>query len=393
LFRTTPAFGAEYREEPVADIIVVGGGVMGCAAAYHLAKDGQRVLLLEQFAIGNRNGSSHGASRLFRLLHDGTDYVQLARAARSAWRELEAESTQQLMRQVHGLDLGSRSALAAFRTTMRSAGVWFEELDRDEIMRRFSHLALPEDTIGFYQTDYALLAADRCVATLATQARLHGATIAEHETVKHIRASSGGVQVQTDKATFNAGHLILSAGSWIRPLARQLDLDLPLTVTKELDTYYRPRNPAAFMPDRFPVFRHHMPGTATRWGVGFPIFDHPGVKVVLDRTGPVVDPDDPDRSVEQSRLDRVRAYVASILPTLGDDIIETNTCRYTMTTDEHFIIDRHPAHPQIVVASPCSGHGFKFAVLIGRIVADLALRGATEHNIERFRLNRPTLTL
>ncbi len=374
-----------------ADTIIVGGGVMGCAAAYHLAKDGQRVLLLEQFAIGNRSGSSHGASRLFRLIHDGTDYVQLARAAYSLWRELETESGEQLMQQVNGLDLGSPHALEGFRTTMQAAGVSFDQLDRDEIVHRFPHFTLPEDTIGYYQPDYGLLAADRCVATLAAQARQHSATIVEHQMVQDIRASRSSVQLRTDKATYGAERLILSAGSWMRPLVRRLNLDLPLTVTKEMDTFYKPSNPSAWTPDRFPLFRHHMPGTAARWGVGFPLFEHAGVKMVLDCTGPVVDPDDPDRAVDQSRLDRLRAYVASTLPTLGDDIIETETCRYTMTRDEDFIIDRHPAHPQIVIASPCSGQGFKFAVLIGRILADLALRGATEYNIERFRLNRPAL--
>jgi monomeric sarcosine oxidase len=373
------------------DSIVVGGGVMGCAAAYQLAKDGQRVLLLEQFAIGNRNGSSHGASRIFRLAHVGTDYVQLARAAYSLWRELETESGERLMQQVSGLDLGSPNELEEMRTTLQAAGVSFELLNRAEIMRRFPHFALPEDTIGFYQPDYGLLAADRCVATLAAQARQHGAIIAEHQTVQYIRASRDSVQVRTDQASYSAERLILSAGSWMRPLVRHLDLDLPLTVTKEMDTFYKPSNPAAFMPDRFPIFRYHLPGMTARWGVGFPIFEHAGVKMVLDCTGPVVDPNDPDRAVDPSRLDSLRAYVASILPTLGDDIIETETCRYTMTPDEDFIIDRHPAHPQIVIASPCSGHGFKFAVLIGRILADLALRGATEHNIERFRLNRPAL--
>jgi len=113
--------------------------------------------------------------------------------------------------------------------------------------------------------------------------------------------------------------------------------------------------------------------------------------MVLDCTGPVIDPDDPDRAVDQSRLDMLRVYVASVLPSLGDNIIETDTCRYAMTPDEDFIIDRHPGYPQILIASPCSGQGFKFAVLIGRILADLALQGATAHNIERFRLNRPAL--
>lgn len=242
---------------------------MGCAAAYHLAKDGQRVLLLERFAIGNRNGSSHGASRLWRLLHGGIDYVQLARAAYSLWRELEAESRERLMQQVDGLDLGSVSSLEGFRTTMQSAGVFFEQLDRDEIIRRFPHFALPEDTIGFYQTDYALLAADRCVSTLAAQARLHGATIVEGQTVQNVQASGGGVQVRTDEATYAAGRLILSAGSWMRPLVGQLGLDLPLSVTKELHTYYKPSNPAAFMPGRFPLFRHHLTDMTARWGSAF----------------------------------------------------------------------------------------------------------------------------
>jgi sarcosine oxidase len=198
------------------------------------------------------------------------------------------------------------------------------------------------------------------------------------------------VEVRTEQGTYTADRLILSAGSWLRPLLRQLDLELPLTVTKEQLAFYKPRDPTAFMPDHFPLFIHRFAGT-TSLGSGFPIFGHTGVKMMLDRTGPEVDPDDPDCVIDPPRLDRLRAYVANILPTLGDDIIETVTCRYTMTPDEHFIIDRHPTHSQIVIASPCSGHGFKFGIVIGRILGDLTMRGATEHNIERFRLGRPAL--
>jgi len=374
-----------------ADMVVIGGGVMGCAAAYQLAKDGRRVLLLEQFSIGNRQGSSHGASRLFRLAHSSTDYVELARAAYILWRQLESESGERLMQQVNALDLGSPLVLEDLRTTLQAADVPFELLQRNEIMARFPHFMLPEETVGLYQADYGLLAAERCVSTLAVLARRHGATFAEGQTVQHVRPSGGSVQIVTDKATYSAGSVILCAGSWMRPLVRQLDLDLPLIVRKELLTYYKPSDPSAWMPGRFPLFRHHLPGTSARWGVGFPIFEHSGVKMVLDCTGPVVDPQDTDRSVDPAVLSRVRAYVASILPTLGEDIIETETCRYTMTPDEDFILDRHPAYAQILIASPCSGHGFKFAPLIGRILADLAVRGTTVYNIERFRLDRPAL--
>lgn len=376
----------------LGDVIVVGGGVMGCAAAYHLAKDGQRVLLLEQFAIGHPYGSSHGPSRIIRLAYEGADYVHLARTSYALWRELETESGESLLCKVGGLDFGPPGAvmLSGIRATYEAVGVPFETLDRDEIVRRFPQFHLPEDIVGYYQPDYGLLDANRCVATLAAQARRHGAIMHEREAVRIIRPTPSGVEVRTDHSTYTADRLILSAGSWMRPLARQLDLALPLTVTKELQAYYQPREPAAFRPDRFPIFIHRFPGTTTLGG-GFPIFNHAGVKLILDRTGPVIEPGDPDRTVDQSRLDRLRAYVAKLLPTLGDTIIATDTCRYTMTPDEHFLLDRHPAHPQIVLASPCSGHGFKFGVTIGRILADLAVRGATEHNIARFRLNRPAL--
>jgi len=374
-----------------ADVIIVGGGVMGCAAAYHLAKDGKRVLLIEQFTIGHNKGSSNGASRLFRLIHDGMDYVQLARAAERAWRDLEADSDQRLLQRVDGLDIGTAKTLAGFRVTMESAGVWFEALDRAEIMHRFPQFALPENTLGFYQTDYGLIAADRTLSTLASKLLLHGATIAESESVQQLRASGDGVEVRTEKGKYHGERLVLAAGPWIGPLTRQLGLALPLTVTKELSTYYKPTDMEAFMPGRFPIFRHHLTGGTARWGVGFPIFEHVGVKMVMDCAGPVVDPDDPDRTPVAVQQDEAREYAAGILPTLGGDIIETETCLYTMTPDEHFIIDRHPDFPQIVIASPCSGAGFKFAPLIGRILADLATSGTTQYNIERFRLDRAGL--
>jgi glycine/D-amino acid oxidase-like deaminating enzyme len=198
------------------------------------------------------------------------------------------------------------------------------------------------------------------------------------------------VEVRTDQGSYTAGQLILSAGSWMRPLLRQLDLDLPLTVLKEQVVFLRARDPREFMPDRLPLVIHRFPNT-TSLGSVFPIFDHAGVKVMIDRVGPQVAPDDSDRSIDQPLLEQVRAYAAELLPGLTGEVIEAVSCRYTMTPDEHFILDRHPAYPQVVIGSPCSGHGFKFGAVIGRILADLALRGATAYDIARFRLDRPLL--
>ena len=377
-----------------ADVIIVGGGVMGCAAAYHLARDGQRVLLLEQFGLGHSRGSSHGPSRIIRLAYDSRDYVDLARASYTLWRALETESGAHLMVQTGGLDIGTPDALAleGIRATFQSAGVPFEQLDHDAIIRRYPQFNLPIETIGLYQADYSLLAAGRCVATLALQARRHGAVIYESEPARQVRVTGGGVEVHTEQGAYFAERLILCAGSWLRPLLRQLDLDLPITIRKEQLAFFRTTDPQMFVPERLPLVIHRFPGTTTLGSI-FPIFDHAGVKIMIDRIGPKVAPDDPDRTIDEPRLEQLRAYATDLLPGLTGEIIEAVSCRYTMTPDEDFIIDRHPAYPQVVVASPCSGHGFKFAVVIGRILADLAVRGATDYNIVRFRLDRPALAI
>jgi sarcosine oxidase len=246
---------------------------------------------------------------------------------------------------------------------------------------------LPEETIAYYQPEYSLLAAELCVATLAAQARLHGATIHEQETVLSVQPQGSGVLVQTTAGSYRADRVILSAGSWMRPLVQQLGIDLPLKVTKELLVYIQPADPEPYRPRTFPVYIHRFPNTTTV-GSGFPLFGHAGVKMIYDRTGPVIDPSDPNRNPEAYQLDLSMNYIRDTLPTLGENIIETVTCRYTMTPDEHFIIDRHPEHPQIIIASPCSGHGFKFGSVIGRILADLAIQGSTQFPIDRFQLGR-----
>jgi monomeric sarcosine oxidase len=378
--------------ERTADVLIVGAGVMGCAAAYQLAKDGARVLLFDQFAVGHDRGSSHGPSRIIRLAYDSLDYVALARASYAIWRELEAESGACLLTPTGGLDIGMPDALAMdeIRATYLAADVPFVEMDRGAIRARFPQFNLPEGTVGLYQADYSLLAADRCVATLADQARRHMAIIRANEPVHSIHPIAGGVELHTGQGVYSADRLILSAGSWMRPLLRRLDLELPLTVQKEQVAFFRARNPEVFMPGRLPLVIHRFPNT-TSLGSVFPIYDHVGVKLMIDRVGPQVAPDDPDRSIELPLLEQLRAYATDLLPDLTGEIIEAVSCRYTMTPDEHFIIDKHPAHPQIVIASPCSGHGFKFGAVIGRVLADLALHGTTAFDIVRFRLDRPAL--
>jgi sarcosine oxidase len=250
---------------------------------------------------------------------------------------------------------------------------------------------LPEGTIGLYQSEYSLLAADRCVAALANQARAHGATIHENERVLHVRPDGDGVKVVTNARAIRAGRAILATGSWSRPLLSALGIDLPLQILKEQLAFFAANEPANYVPGRLPLAIHRFPGT-TSLGSFFPIYGHTGVKIMIDRIGPEVTADDPDRSIDQASLERLRDYALGMMPGLTGEIVEAVSCRYTMTPDEDFVLERHLEHPQIVIAASCSGHGFKFAPTIGRILADLALDGATCYDITRFRMDRPALT-
>ncbi len=378
--------------ERAVDVIVVGGGVMGSGAAWRLAQAGQRVRLFEQFPLGHALGSSHGPSRMIRLAYEEPEYVVLGQEAFRLWRELEAESGTSLLLMTGGLDVGAPDAevLGGISSTYEKLGLPYERLEFDELQRRYPQFSFAEGTIALAQADYGILAAGRCVMTLAAQARAAGAELREEEPVLAIEPDGDGVQVRTPQGDYHADRVILTAGSWLGPLLAPLGLQPPLTILQEQLAFFRVRDPEAHRPDRLPLMIHRGSGT-TSLGSVFPAFEHEGVKVMVDRIGPAVDPANPDRSIDPVLLDRVREYATGVLPGVTGEILETTSCRYTMTPDEDFIIDRHPEYPQIVIASPCSGHGFKFGPIVGQMVADLAINGETDYPTARFRLDRPAL--
>jgi sarcosine oxidase len=379
--------------ERAVDVIVVGGGAMGSAAAWRLARAGHRVRLLEQFAFGHEYGSSHGPSRMIRIAYPAPEYVHLGQEAFRLWDELQAESGEVLLLRTHGMNVGlpHADAMKEVAHTLDTLGVPHDRLDSDELRRRFPQYTFPEGSIGIYQEDYGILAASRCVATLAARARAEGAELHDEETVEEIAPDGDGVAVRTTRGTYQADRAILTAGSWLRPLLAPLGIDLPLTVLQEQLAFFRVHDPVAHGPDRLPLLMHRFPGT-TSLGSVFPIYGHEGVKVMLDRIGrPAVDPDNPDRTIDPARLERLRDYATELMPGITGEILETTSCRYTMTPDEDFVIDLHPEYRQIVIASPCSSHGFKFAPVVGQMLADLAVNGTTPYPTARFSLDRPAL--
>ncbi len=374
------------------EFLIIGAGAMGSAAAYHLARTGRSVLALEQFEIGHTRGSSHGESRIIRLSYDHPTYVQLALAAYDLWAELETEAGTTLVQRTGGLDLGApyNPIFEACIASLSALRIRREVLTTDEIHRRFPAFRVMDGTIGLYQADAGILPASQCVRVMIDRARYHGAVVIERAAVRSIRLDDDGATVQTEQASYRCRKLIISAGPWAGPLLATLGISLPLVVTLEQYAFFHVPMPEKFQPDRLPVFIHYgNPAGSQRVDYyGFPIFGHTGVKVGEHHAGPIVTADTRTFEADTQRLQRLSDYVRTTLPATNGEVLQAATCLYTNTPDQHFIIDRLPAYPHVVLAAGFSGHGFKFAILVGRILADLATRGNTSFPIDLFTLKR-----
>ncbi|MFD1935667.1 MULTISPECIES: N-methyl-L-tryptophan oxidase [Nonomuraea] len=375
------------------DLLVVGGGVTGTATASAAARRGLRTLLVEQFHIGNPHGSSHGPSRIIRLAYDGADYVALAREAYGLWRRVGHDVRQRLLRGTGGLDFGSADtpSLRATARTMEACDVEFERLSPDELAGRFPQLRPDPGMEGLYQQDAGVLDADTCVRALATDARAHGAEIREQARVRRLRPVPGGVAADVNGVDVRAAAAVIAAGSWTRPLLAEMGRPLPLSVTREQVAYFAAPS-TAFGPDRFPVMIEHRAGRPPMISMFPELEPGGGVKLMLDRDGPEIDAGDLSGVVHEPALKRLMAHARHRLPGLGP-LVRAETCRYTMTPDEDFVLDLLPGQATIGVASACSGHGFKFGPVLGEIMVDLLTTGTTARPVSRFSLDRPALAV
>ncbi len=374
------------------DYIVLGLGGFGSAAAYWLSRRaGKGVLGLEQFELGHVRGESQDHSRIIRLSYHAPHYVELAKHAYRAWAEVERESGEQLVLRTGGLDLGPRMSaipLSTYSDSMDAAGVTYERLDAAEIMRRWPPFRLADDIDGLFQPQSGIAMAGRANATHIRMAREHGATLRERAPVAAIRALNGEIEVRAGDTAYRCSRLIITAGAWSNRALEPFGVKLPLRVTKEQVTYLASPRVDQFQPDRFPIWI---------WMddpcfYGFPVFGEAGPKVGQDAGGEEVTADDRTFEPDQAALGRVLRFLERYLPSALGPIIYTKTCLYTLTPDRDFVIDQVPGHPNAVVAIG-GGHGFKFASLVGRILADLAIDGTSERNLSPFKIDRPILQL
>lgn len=369
------------------DVIVLGVGGMGSATCYHLARRGQRVLGLERFDIPHERGSSHGYTRIIRLAYyEDPSYVPLLRRAYELWREIGATAGEQVLHSTGSLDAGPEDSWV-FKGAYQSARAYdldHEVLTSAEIARRYPGYRLPPDTFGLYQLQGGFVTPERAIVAHANAALACGAEIHGRERVLAYTPTARGVRVTTDRATYEAGRLVITAGAWDAQLLPFLDgLAVP---ERQVVAWLQPHRPEYFAPERFPVFNLEVPEGRF---YGFPIFAVPGFK--FGKYGHFGETGDADHLLtEPDARDEamLRDFAARYFPDGAGPTTMLKTCMFTNAPDGHFIIDRHPDYPQIVFASPCSGHGFKFASVIGEIMADLAMDGVTHHDIALFRLAR-----
>ena len=369
------------------DVAVIGLGATGSAALHQLAKRGLRVVGFEQFAPGHDRGSSHGETRIIRLGYfEHPSYVPLVRAAIPLWRALERESGHALLHVTGILEMGAPDGTLV-AGTLRAAqahGLAHEVLDAASVSRRFPAFRLPPHFVGVFQPEGGILAAELAIQAQLALAAAAGAEVRTNETVRAIEPTAAGVRVITERDAIDAGQVVVAAGPWVKQLLP--DLSVPLRVTRQVVGWFEPAEAALLARERCPVYLIENDA-----GVfyGFPAGPKPGVKFAKHHHGDeTVDPAGPARPVDDADVALLRAALAAHVPAANGRLVEAQTCRYTMTPDGDFILDRLPGAPAILVASPCSGHGFKFAPVIGDILADLATRGATRHDTSRFRLAR-----
>jgi len=353
---------------------------MGTATARTLTERGRQVLLLERFEIGHARGSSGGPTRIFRISYHHPDYVRMARLALAEWRDLEATAGETLLITTGGIDVGAGGRETA--SALEAAGEHLEYLKPEAVRERWPALRFEPDAEIFLQEDGGVCMAERTVKAQARLAAEGGATILQHTNVERVTADGDGVEVNAEGSTHRAPVAVIAAGPWAGGLLRDAGLPIPLVPSFEQVTYF-----SLDEPSRLPtVIDWTVDPVQTPYVVPNP--EEPGhFKVSVHRSGPAVDPDerpfqpDPDRVARVT--DYTRTHFAPHRPTGA-----TDTCLYTNTPDEDFVLDRQGP---IVIGSPCSGHGFKFTPLIGRILADLATGDRPPIPLDRFASTRPTL--
>ena len=360
------------------DVIVVGVGGMGSATCYQLARRGVRVLGLEQFNVPHDKGSSHGYSRMIRTAYyEHPDYVPLLQRSFQLWKQLEDEALAKLLHVTGGLYLGRPDGeiVAGSLRSCKTHGLAYELHARHELLNLYPQFHVPEEYVGLFEYQAGFLLPELAIGAHVDLAMRHGAEIHGNEPVTSWASDARGATVTTAQRTYHADEVVFCGGAWSDKLVT--DLGVKLTVTRQVLGWVQPRRRDYFQLGVLPVWAiDNHDGTIH---YGFPLApDSPGLKIAHHGPGPAADPDTIDRAPRAGDEETFRPTLRRHLPDADGPLVSMRTCMYTNSPDHHFIIDRHPRHPRVTIACGFSGHGFKFASVVGEALADLTTKGRTD---------------
>ena len=373
-----------------ADVIVLGLGGMGSSTAAHLAQRGVSVIGFDAFEPGHANGSSHGETRIIRKAYfESPDYVPMLERAYELWDKLEQESGQKLLTITGGLNIGSVESgfVSGSTASAHEYGLTVEELDAAEVSARFPGFQFPDSLVALYDPSAGFLRPEACVAAHLDLARKNGATLHFSTPVIDWGTQGDGVFVRTTNGRFTADRLVITAGPWSKSVIR--GWDAPLVVWRIVNVHFDSSRAERFAPEQCPVFLMEVPEGHF---YGFPALPGQGLKIGRHDIGAVCTPDTIDREVRAEEVAMLRNVLDTYMPGASGPVKWTLTCMYTNTPDTHFVLDHHPTYPNVVIGCGFSGHGFKFASVIGEVLSEMALDGRSRINVDflasdRFRHN------
>ena len=342
-----------------------------------------RVLGLDRFAPPHEQGSSHGQTRIIREAYfEDPVYVPLVRRAYELWDELARASGRDVLRVTGGLMIGRPDSVivAGSRRSAEEHGLPHEVLDAAAVRRRFPALRPAGEMIAVLEPRAGILQPHECIAAHLELAGRHGAELRFDEPLLRWAPDGEGVRVETARGACTARRLVLTAGAWVAQLLP--GVAVPFQVERQVLHWFQAINPAEFTPERCPVHLWQFDGM--RFFYGFPD-EGAGVKVAFHHDGETTTADTVRREVAEAEVEAMRQVLRRFIPGANGALRSSVVCVYTNTPDEHFWIDRHPGHPQVIVGSPCSGHGFKFSAAVGEVLADLAQDAAPRVDLGRFR--------
>jgi monomeric sarcosine oxidase len=365
--------------------IVLGGGTMGIACAWELARRGKRALVLEQFDFVHDRGAHSGQTRIFRHAYaEGAEYVPLVMRADELWQQLEAQSGTRLLYRVGGLEMASPGHLHTRRAKESAVEhhIDFQSLTPAEVRRTWPMIHIPDEWEAGFGPGAGFLDVDAALHAMLNCARRSGVDFKAYTPAGSWGASAEGVWVKTAERRYDGDALIVTAGAWAGRILQQLNL--PLTIQRKVQWWFQVSNPAVYAPERFPIFI-----TDSKHGeiYGFPVYLSPGIKIANHSGGDPTDPDRVNRRVSDDEKSDVMSLASWFLEGVSSNVVQSVVCLYARTPDGQFIVDRHPEWPNVIIGCGFSGHGFKFTPALGEHMVSLAL-DTDEQPRALFRLNR-----